>query len=163
MQPTLTIGYLNREIYKEDIDNNAHSIAAGIDVRASIPRTIVLDSPYVTKIPLGLGMEIPTGYMGMLVPRSGMGSRGLELINTVGIIDSDYRGEIVAIVRNKLHGTNQPLRIDPGERIAQIVIVPIVPLAHFSMVGHVPFDKLSKTERGDGGFGSTGRGVNDET
>lgn len=156
----LTIGYINREIYLEDIEKGSATVhSAGIDVRASIPRAMSLDSPYPTKIPLGIGMEIPVGHMGMLLPRSGIGIRGLELINTVGIIDADYRGEIVAVVRNKLHGTNQPLIIQPGERIAQLVIVPIVSLAMFDVVNHIPFDQLDKTERGDGGFGSSGKGV----
>ncbi len=156
----LTIGYLNREIYKQDIGvSSATSQSAGIDVRASIQKAITLDSPDRVKIPLGLGLELPEGHMAMLVPRSGIGSRGLELVNTVGIIDSDYRGEVIAYVRNKLHGTGNPITIQPGEKIAQLVIVPIVTLAMFSTISQVPFEQLSQTKRGDGGFGSSGSGV----
>lgn len=156
----LTIGYINRAIYQEDIEKPpASRMSAGIDMRANIPRTIVLDSPYSVKIPLGLGMEIPEGYAGLLVPRSGTGSRGFELVNTMGVIDADYRGEIIAVARNKLHGTGKPLTIEPGERIAQLIIVPVVTLAMFTGINHIGFDDLGKTERGAGGFGSTGSGV----
>lgn len=156
----LTIGYINREMYADDITmGTATKLAAGIDVRANIPEAITLDSPERTRIPLGLGLEVPEGHMALLVPRSGIGSRGLELINTVGIIDADYRGEVVAFARNKLHGTNAPITIEPGEKIAQLIIVPIVSLSMFSTVNHVPFEDLSTTERGAGGFGSTGKGV----
>lgn len=156
----LTIGYINRTIYEEDIAKPPSTrMSAGIDMRANIPQTIVLDSPCEVKIPLGLGMEIPEGYAGLLIPRSGIGSRGFELVNTMGVIDADYRGEIVAVARNKLHGTGKPLTIEPGERIAQLVIVPVVALAMFSTINHTDFANLTQTERGNGGFGSTGKGV----
>lgn len=156
----LTIGYINREIYKDDIEKAPSTrLSAGIDMRANIAETIVLNNPEPVQIPLGLGMEIPEGYVGLLIPRSGTGSRGLELVNTMGVIDADYRGEIVAFVRNKLYAANRKLTIQPGERIAQLIIVPVMTLAMFGSINHTSFESLSQTERGAGGFGSTGKGV----
>ena len=100
----------------------------------------------------GLGtmaMEIPEGYAGLVFARSGLASkRGLAPANKVGVVDSDYRGEIIVALHN--HG-DEPQRIEDGERIAQIVVTP------FLNAAFVEADSLAETERGEGGFGSTGR------
>ena len=94
----------------------------------------------------GIAVEIPAGYVGLIVPRSSISERGMTLANSVGIIDSGYRGEIKVRVQ---YGQNSRL-YDRGDRIAQLVIVPCPPV----VIEEV--DELSDTERGDGGFGSTG-------
>ena len=105
--------------------------------------------PYGTmKIHTGLAMEIPRGYFGAIFARSGMATkRGLRPANCVGVIDSDYRGEIIVALRND---SDSEQVITSGERIAQIVIMPYLPI-EFNEV-----NSLEDTERGDGGFGSTG-------
>ena len=96
-----------------------------------------------------LAMEIPEGYAGLVFARSGLASkRGLAPANKVGVVDSDYRGEIIVALHN--HG-DEPQRIEDGERIAQIVVTP------FLNAAFVEADSLAETERGEGGFGSTGR------
>ena len=97
----------------------------------------------------GTAMEIPEGYAGLVFARSGLASkRGLAPANKVGVVDSDYRGEIIVALHN--HG-DEPQRIEDGERIAQIVVTP------FLNAAFVEADSLAETERGEGGFGSTGR------
>ena len=97
----------------------------------------------------GIAMEIPEGYAGLVFARSGLASkRGLAPANKVGVVDSDYRGEIIVALHN--HG-DEPQRIEDGERIAQIVVTP------FLNAAFVEADSLAETERGEGGFGSTGR------
>lgn len=100
------------------------------------------------KIPLGFRMEVPVGHVALLVPRSSTGSRGLHLANVVGVIDSDYRGSVMAVLRNN---SNDEIPITRGDRICQMLIVPVVTPA-LEVV-----DELSSTERGTGGFGSTGK------
>ena len=96
----------------------------------------------------GIAMEIPDGYVGLIYARSGIATkRGLAPANKVGVIDSDYRGEIMVALHNH---TNSVAKIDAGERIAQIVITP------YLTVNYVEVDFLEDTERGSGGFGSTG-------
>lgn len=94
----------------------------------------------------GIHVEIPEGYMGMLAGRSSMGKRGLNV--KLGIIDSDYRGAIKAVVENR---TNDRAIISTGDRIAQLIIVPI------ALPDLIEVDDLTETDRGEGGFGSTGR------
>ena len=102
---------------------------------------------YFAKI--GIAVEIPEGYMGLIFARSGLScKRGLAPANKVGVIDSDYRGEITVALHN--HG-KLPQRVAFGERIAQLVITPYI-RAEFELVGD-----LEKTDRGSGGFGSTGK------
>ena len=99
--------------------------------------------------PLGFAAEVPPGYVALILPRSSTGAKkGLELINTCGVIDSDYRGEVKVKLRND---SDMPFVVTTGDRIAQAEIVPA--WQHdFAVVGD-----LSETERGEGGFGSTGR------
>ncbi len=96
----------------------------------------------------GLAFEIPKGYVGLLVPRSSCSKMGIQMPNSIGVIDSDYRGEVKAVFKES---KPDPLIYDLGDRVAQLLIVPIE-LATFTEVG-----ELSDTERGCGGFGSTGK------
>lgn len=136
------------------IPTRGSEYAAGYDLYAgcadekTLTETNVI-KPYGTmKIHTGLAMEIPEGYFGAIFARSGMATkRGLRPANCVGVIDSDYRGEIIVALRND-SDTEQV--ITSGERIAQIVIMPYPPI-EFNEV-----NSLEDTERGDGGFGSTG-------
>lgn len=123
--------------------------AAGLDLYAATDHTITIPSHTTVKIGTGIATEIPTGYFGMLVPRSGIATkRGLRPENTPGTIDSDYRGEIIVALHND---TAELATIDPGERIAQLIIVPYLN----AQLKVVPY--LDETDRGANGFGSTGK------
>lgn len=98
----------------------------------------------------GVHVEIPVNHVGLVLPRSSWGLKGFQLSNTCGVIDSDYRGEI--ILHRDIHPTKGKLDLHVGDRIAQLVVVPCVSMSH-----EVPqLSDLSSTKRGDGGFGSTG-------
>ena len=102
-----------------------------------------------TKIPLGFAAAIPKGYVGLLLPRSGVGAKhGLELNNTCGVIDADYRGEWVAVMRTK---SGNEFCWQAKDRVLQCVLVPVL------SVDLVLTDDLDSTERGEGGFGSSGK------
>lgn len=123
--------------------------AAGADLYACTGEAVEI-APHETKlIHTGIAMEIPTGYAGLVYARSGIASkRGLAPANKVGVIDSDYRGEIMVALHNH---SEQVQKIENAERIAQLVIAPYV-TADF-----IVSDELDDTERGAGGFGSTGK------
>jgi len=122
--------------------------SAGMDLRANLDAPVALGSLERTLIPTGLFIELPAGHEAQIRPRSGLAlKRGLTLINTPGTIDSDYRGEIKVIMVNLSKETQT---IEPGERIAQMVIARYVQI-HWQEV-----EELPETERGAGGFGSTG-------
>ena len=124
------------------------SCAAGYDIYAAEPNDIVIAPHTTVMIHTGLAMELPGGCFGGLFPRSGIASkRGLRLANCVAVIDSDYRGEILVPMHND---TDLPQTIQRGERICQLIILPYV-TADFQLS-----DSLNETERGEGGFGSTG-------
>ncbi|WP_424832434.1 dUTP diphosphatase [Ruegeria sp.] len=126
--------------------------AAGADVRANLPgkASVTLEPGARALIPTGLRIEIPLGYEVQVRPRSGLALKhGITLPNTPGTIDSDYRGPLGVIV---LNAGQEAFEITHGERIAQLVVAPVVQ-ADFELV-----DALGETERGAGGFGSTGRG-----
>jgi dUTP pyrophosphatase len=124
---------------------------AGMDlVATSIISNTTFDVTYGT----GIAMEIPKGFVGLVFPRSSIRKTDLALTNSVGVIDSGYRGEIQATFK-KIYGKND-VRIDEadykaGDRIAQIMIIP------HPTIEFVEVDELSNTERGEGGFGSTGK------
>lgn len=122
--------------------------SAGADLYACIDNTIEIN-PHETKlIPTGLSLEIPENYAGLIYARSGLASKkGLAPANKVGVIDSDYRGEVMVALHNH---TNESKQIEPFERIAQLVITPFLK-AEFNET-----DELNETVRGEGGFGSTG-------
>ena len=122
--------------------------SAGMDLPAAIEETIVLNPHERTAVPTGLQIAIPHGFEGQVRPRSGLAFRhGLTVTNAPGTIDSDYRGELKVLLVNL---GQEPFTIDRGMRIAQLVIAPVVQ----AVVGEV--DDLDSTERGTGGFGSTG-------
>ena len=120
---------------------------AGLDLTARQSCTI---RPHETKmVGTGTAFEIPSGYVGLVFPRSGLSSkRGINLANCVGVIDSGYRGEVMAPLHNI---TDEPHYIEEGERVCQIVVVP------FETCTCVEAEELADSERGTGGFGSTGR------
>ncbi len=126
--------------------------AAGADVRANLPdgKPIALEPGQRVLVPTGLRIEIPPGYEVQVRPRSGLALKhGITLPNTPGTIDSDYRGPLGVILMN---AGQERFEIAHGERIAQLVVAPVVQ-AVFE-----PVDALGATERGEGGFGSTGQG-----
>ena len=123
--------------------------AAGADLHA-LPGEREEIAPGETRaIHTGLAVEIPDGYAGLVFARSGLASReGLAPANKVGLIDSDYRGEVIVMLHNHSQKTAV---VEGGERVAQLMITPVPPVAY------VEADELSDTERGTGGFGSTGK------
>ncbi|WP_347359648.1 dUTP diphosphatase [Bdellovibrio sp.] len=123
--------------------------ASGVDVRAQLAGAVTLNPGERAMIPTGLSFEVPLGYEIQARPRSGWAAKsGLTVLNTPGTIDADYRGEVKIIVINL---GNEPVVISDQERCAQLVVAPVIQ-AQFEIV-----DELSSTERGAGGFGSTGR------
>jgi len=135
---------------KNNLPQYETSGSAGMDVRANISENIELAPMERTLIPTGLFVEIPNGYEMQVRPRSGLAiKKGITLVNSPGTIDSDYRGEIKVIVINL--SSNVQI-IEPAERIAQLVV------AKYEKVDWELTNNLSESERGVGGFGSTGRG-----
>ena len=125
--------------------------AAGADLYACMEEPVSIGCGETKMIGTGIAMEIPTGYVGLVFARSGLAcKKGLAPANKVGVIDSDYRGEIKVALHNH-NGSGDALTVDNGERIAQISIVPYLK-ADFEVV-----ENLEDTERGEGGFGSTGK------
>ncbi len=123
--------------------------AAGADLYACLDEKITVAPGESVFVPTGLSMEIPKGHAGLIYARSGLAcKRGLAPANKVGVIDSDYRGEFIVVLHN--HG-NQVQTVEHGERIAQLVITPVLTPAFIEV------DTLSHTERSGGGFGSTGK------
>ena len=122
--------------------------AAGMDMYSI--ETVTIDPGQTVMVHTGICMEIPDGYFGALYPRSGLATkRGLRLANCVGVIDSDYRGEVVVALHND---STAPQVVRDGDRIAQLIISPYARPLVLSEV-----DELSNTSRGAGGFGHTGR------
>ena len=123
--------------------------AAGADLYACIDEKISFEPGETKLIKTGVAMEVPIGYAGLIYARSGLASkRGLAPANKVGVVDSDYRGEIMVALHNH---SNEVKEIEPQERIAQFVITPYLK-AMFEEV-----EELDETIRGEGGFGSTGK------
>jgi len=122
--------------------------ASGMDLHAAIRTTLTLEPFERTLVPTGIKIELPEGYEAQVRPRSGNAIKhGITLINCVGTIDEDYRGEIFIPLVNL---STRPVTIQPHERVAQMVIVP------FERVDILLVEKLSETVRGQGGFNSTG-------
>lgn len=123
--------------------------SAGADLYACMDESVTINPGETCFIKTGLAMEVPVGYAGLIYARSGLAcKKGLAPANKVGVIDADYRGEIMVALHNH---SNEPVFVDSGERIAQLVITPYI-VAAFNQV-----DELEDTVRGEGGFGSTGR------
>tara|TARA_B100001113_G_scaffold349261_1_gene344383 strand:+ start:335 stop:784 length:450 start_codon:yes stop_codon:yes gene_type:complete len=143
------------EILFAKLDENAEAptqgtkSAAGWDLRALEKTTVSKGNS--TKIRTGLAVAIPDGWEGQIRSRSSLGAKGMIMPNGVGTIDSDYRGELMVLA--KWIGEGDSIVLEKGERIAQLLIAP-VPVTSFT---EVSFENLSKTERGEGGFGSSGR------
>jgi dUTP pyrophosphatase len=122
--------------------------SAGLDLRADLENSLVLKPLERTMVPTGLFIELPEGYEAQVRPRSGLAAKhGISIVNTPGTIDPDYRGEIKVILVNL---SDVPFTLEPGERIAQMVI------ARFEHISWNEVETLSETERGAGGFGHTG-------
>lgn len=124
-------------------------LSAGMDVRADLEQSVTLAPLGRAMIPTGLYVELPEGYEMQVRPRSGLAAKhGITVLNSPGTIDADYRGEIRIILVNL---SSEAFTIEPGERIAQLVV------ARHEQVEWEPVEELGTTERGAGGFGSTGR------
>lgn len=125
--------------------------SAGLDLRACLDQPLLLEPGQTQLIPTGLAIYIEDpGLAGMILPRSGLGHKhGIVLGNLVGLIDSDYQGELMVSCWNR---GQAPFTVEVGERIAQLVLVPVVQ-ADFAIV-----DEFASSQRASGGFGSTGRG-----
>ena len=123
--------------------------SAGYDLQACIPEPVTLSPGESAVFPTGLAAEIPGGFAGMIFTRSGLGVKhGVAVSNGVGVIDSDYRGEIRVGLTNL---SDTAYTVSPGDRIAQLAVMPVVQ-AQLEVCG-----SLDETERGQGGFGSTGK------
>ena len=123
--------------------------AAGADLYACLEAAVTIEPGKTVFIPTGLAMEVPKGYAGLIYARSSMGTkRGLAPANKVGVVDSDYRGEVMVALHN--HGA-EAQTVAQGERIAQLLVTPVLAPAF------IECDDLSDTARGTGGFGSTGK------
>ncbi|HZI06807.1 MAG TPA: dUTP diphosphatase [Archangium sp.] len=124
-------------------------LAAGMDLRADIEGELSLGPMERVAVPTGLALAMPPGYEAQLRPRSGLALKhGITLLNSPGTVDADYRGEVKVLLVNL---SSQPFTLRRGERIAQLVVAPV------SQVSLVELTVLDDTERGEGGFGSTGR------
>ena len=123
--------------------------AAGADLYACLDEAVTIEAGETKLIPTGVALSIPAGFAGLIYARSGLASkRGLAPANKVGVVDADYRGEVMVALHN--HGKVAQV-VEAGERVAQMVIAPFV-TANFILS-----DELDDTVRGEGGFGSTGR------
>lgn len=132
----------------------ANPTDAGLDLRSK--NTVTLQMGRRTLVGTGVSVKIPRGYVGLLFPRSSLSKQGITMTNSVGVIDSDYRGEILASLQfNGVPGNCNELEIPAGERIVQLVVVPILLVVPDVMDWND--DLWFDTERGAGGFGSTGK------
>lgn len=126
----------------------ATEFSAGLDVRAANDEPIVLAPLARAIVPTGLYLEIPRGYEVQVCPRSGLAAKkGVTVLNSPGTIDSDYRGEVCVILVNL---SSEPFTVERGERIAQLI------LARYEQIQWEEVGELSSSDRGEGGFGSTG-------
>ena len=142
---------------KVKVINNSHHplpryetpLSAGMDVRANLSEPIALRPLERALVPTGLFVELPAGYEMQVRPRSGLAAKyGLTVLNAPGTVDADYRGEVKVILANL---SNEEFTINDGERVAQLVV------AQHAQVEWEVAEELSDTERGAGGFGSTGK------
>ena len=147
MRPTVKIARLRKSALPLPAYHSEH--AAGIDLMADIGAPIEMATRERRAVATGIAVEIPVGYEGQVRPRSGRALKeGLALINSPGTIDADYRGEVKVLLVNL---GEQPIVIKPGDRIAQLVIAPVI------RADIVEVDELTPSARGPGGFGHTGR------
>ena len=133
---------------KAILPQRGHEGDAGFDLYACIDEPVVIPAGETVKIPTGLAIAIPNGYFGAVFARSGLATKqGLRPANCVGVCDAPYRGEYIVALHND---SNEDRVVNPADRIAQLIIMPFL-TAQFNLV-----DELDETERGAGGFGSTG-------
>ena len=139
------------ERMRDQLPAYATSGSAGLDLRAAINEPLVIEPGQTQLIPTGLSIHIADpGYAAMILPRSGLGHKhGIVLGNLVGLIDSDYQGPLMVSAWNRSQTT---YTLQPMERLAQLVVVPVLQV-QFNIV-----DEFNASERGEGGFGSTGKG-----
>lgn len=131
------------------IPTRGSASAAGYDLRACLDAPVVIPPRSTAMVPTGLSIAVPEGYFGAVFARSGLASKqGLRPANCVGVCDSDYRGEYTVALHND---SDLPREIRNGDRIAQLVVIPYLPLEFEEVT------ELDETARGAGGFGSTGR------
>lgn len=131
------------------IPTSGSKYSAGYDLYACLDKPVVIAPHTTQKIGTGISLALPEGYFGAVFARSGLATKqGLRPANCVGVCDADYRGEYIVAIHND---SDEERIIEPNERIAQLVVMPFLPI-NFSEV-----DELDETERGDGGFGSTGK------
>lgn len=149
MQHKIDVKILDERI-REQPPHYATPGAAGLDLRACIDAPITLVPGSTTLIPTGMAIHLDTPELAaMILPRSGLGHKhGIVLGNLVGLIDSDYQGQIFVSCWNRGH---EPFVLNPMERIAQLVVVPVV------QVGFNIVEEFTESKRGEGGFGSTGK------
>ena len=149
MNPTVELKILNPQM-ADQLPQYATAGAAGLDLRACWDAPVVLQPGEVYLVPTGIAIHLANpAYAAVLLPRSGLGHKhGIVLGNLVGLIDSDYQGELKVSLWNRSH---QAFTIAPLERIAQMVVVPVAQ-AVFEVV-----DEFAASQRGEGGFGSTGQ------
>jgi dUTP pyrophosphatase len=142
----MKVNIVNRSRFPLPQYATVHS--AGLDLRADLEHSQVLKPLERALVPTGLYIELPEGYEAQVRPRSGLAAKyGISIVNTPGTIDPDYRGEIKVILVNL---SDVPFTLEPGERIAQIII------ARFEHISWNEVETLSETVRGEGGFGHTG-------
>lgn len=142
----MIVKVINRSAY--ELPQYETAQAAGLDVRANLTEPVLLQPLERAMIPTGLYVELPEGYEMQVRPRSGLAAKkGITVLNSPGTIDPDYRGEIKVILVNL---SNTEYVLQPGERVAQAVV------SQFTRVEWQPVEVLSDSERGAGGFGSTG-------
>lgn len=147
MQPTLKIKVINQS--KHPLPEYATAQAAGLDLKANISESIVLKPLQRQLISTGLFIELPNGYEAQIRPRSGLAFKnGITVLNSPGTIDADYRGEVKVLLVNL---SDTDFTINDGERIAQMVI------AKHEQIKWEPVNSLEESNRGEGGFGSTGK------
>lgn len=142
----MKINVINKSAF--DLPSYQTPLSAGLDLRANITESVYLNSLERTLVPTGLFIELPAGFEAQIRPRSGLAYKnGITVLNTPGTIDADYRGEIKVLLVNL---SNETFEIKAGERIAQMIVA-----KHETIVWN-PTRELSDTERGAGGYGSTG-------
>lgn len=149
MHPLIPVKIKKLAHFKGELPKYQSTHASGFDVRAQLEKPIVIKPRERAMVPTGLSFEIPSGYEIQTRPRSGLAwKHGLTIVNTPGTIDADYRGEVKILL---LNNGEEPFEIQDQERIAQCVLVPVI------QAQWIEANDLSETERGSGGFGSTGK------
>jgi dUTP pyrophosphatase len=144
----MEVKIVNKSPFKLPEYATIHS--AGMDMRANLTESMVIQPLQRVMVPTGIYIQLPDGYEAQIRPRSGLAAKhGIGIVNSPGTIDADYRGEIKIILVNL---SNEPFTLNPGERVAQMVI------ARYEKAVWNECDSLDESERGEGGFGSTGRG-----